>query len=190
MIGMGKHLLENIKYSWLLMVVLIFVFMTAGEAWAKPNWVGVKFTGWSVRVQKGQKITSGNYLHLVLKFDIKNNSKSGDIITAIYNRKISWKGNATIPALVYRQRSGYSVEESTTIENVSLKNLHYSMTGAKPYKGEWYPGQVYKYEHTIPLSKIIKPVGSWKNTNTGWRKKGAKFAMKEYSLDFQVRTKK
>jgi hypothetical protein len=187
---MGHQFLTDRKFSWLVLVLVILVLLSAEDLLAKPNWVGVKYTGWSVQVQKGHKITDGNYLRLVLKFDIINKSKNGDIITSIYNRKIKWTGNSTIPILVYRQRSGYSVEESMVIEDIKFPNLHYSMEGNSPYKGEWYPGQVYKYVHSIPLSKLIKPAGNWKNTNEGWKRKKSKFALKSYTLDFQVQSHK
>jgi ABC-type transport system substrate-binding protein len=82
------------------------------------------------------------------------------------------------------------VEESMVVENIKFSNLKYSLTGTAPYKGEWYPGQVYKYEHSVPLYKLIKPLDNWKKTNEGWKNKKTSFGLAKYSLDFDVQSHK
>ena len=108
-------------------VLLLLAFSSA--ALAKPDWVTVKHTGTQLRKQKNTTVGDGNHLLLVHKFNIINNSKNGDIITVIFDRKISWNGVFTIP------------DYPGTMESPSWK-VNFSMTGTKPYKGEWYPGQV------------------------------------------------
>jgi hypothetical protein len=169
-------------------VVPLSVLASAGELWANPDWVEVKYTGWTVRTVKGKGATTGGHLRLVLKFNITNRSKKGDIITAIYDRKITWNGTASVPTLVYRSRSGYSPEESMIIEAIKYNNLKYSGSFSEPIKGEWYPGQTYKYELSVNMNKLIKPTESWKATNDGWKRDNSKFAMKKYSFNFQVRS--
>jgi hypothetical protein len=166
------------KTQFALTVVLLAVFAAvfAGEAMAKPNWVTVKYTGAALRTNKDKKIDDKNYRSLVLKFDIINNSKSGDIMTSIYDRNINWKGVFSIPDIGF-------------YHNSPSWNVGYTMKGANPIKGEWYPGQVYKYEHSVPLGLLIKASDGWKLTNEG-SLKGFKFKLGEWSLDFQVQSHK
>lgn len=168
-----------------LMMMLATVFLAAGAVEAKsyPDWVTVKYTGASLKTQKNTKATDGNHRSLVLKYDIINNSKRGDIITAIYNRKLRWNGTFTVPSLGGKNQ--WSVKGGGT--------------GTKPVKGEWYPGQVYKYQLVVPLNKILDPTYKQGMSATQWYdwgtfnnaiKKGSKFKMAQWDLDFQVSSRK
>ncbi len=168
---------EKKRFALFTGIAALLLLAFASAALAKPDWVTVKHTGTQLRKQKNTTVGDGNHLRLVLKFDIINNSKNGDIITVIFDRKISWNGVFTIP------------DYPGTMESPSWK-VKFSMTGTNPYKGEWYPGQVYKYEHTIPLSKLFKPYnGNWRKTNESAFKK-FRFKFDKWSLDFQVRSHK
>ena len=65
-------------------IALLLLLAFSSAALAKPDWVTVKYTGTQLRKQKNTKVGDGNHLLLVHKFDIINNSKNGDIITAIF----------------------------------------------------------------------------------------------------------
>jgi len=163
------------RFGLLTGIAVLMLLAFASAALAKPGWVTVKYTGTQLRKQKNTTTGDGNHLLLVHKFDIINNSKNGDILTAIYDRKIRWNGVFTIPDIP-------GTTESPTW------NVKFSMSGSNPYKGEWYPGQVYKYEHHVPLNKLFKPYGgSWKKTNEAAFKK-FRFKFDKWSLDFQVRS--
>ena len=165
-------------------IALLLLLAFSSAALAKPDWVTVKYTGTQLRKQKNTKIGDGNHLLLVHKFDIINNSKNGDIITAIYDRKIRWNGVFTILEIKSPPNHYPATWQSPSW------NVKYSMTGTNPFKGEWYPGQVYKYEHSVPLKKLIKPYdGNWKKTNEAAVKK-FRFKFDKCSLDFQVRSHK
>ncbi|MDR1580177.1 MAG: hypothetical protein LBS35_07450 [Synergistaceae bacterium] len=172
--------MKRTKFTAAFLAVLLAIFAAlsfADEAAAKPNWVTVKYTGSALRKNKDRKLEDGNYYSLVLKFDIINNSNSGEILTAIYNRKISWNGVFTIPDVGSRHEQ-------------LRHDVKYSMNGKEPYKGEWYPQEVYKYEHSVPLNRIItQPYYGWEVYNKGL-KEGYKFKLDKWSLDFQVRSKK
>jgi hypothetical protein len=171
------------------LMLAVCLFSLAGEAAAKPDWVTVKYTGASLQTQKGKNIDDKNYRRLVMKFDIINNSKNGDVITAIYDRNINWSGVFTINQMESSTEYFFDGNDSTTWKPASW-NVQYKMKGADPYKGEWYPGQIYKYEHSVSLGALIKPYnGSWKQTNEA-TKRGFGFKFNNWSLDFQVQSHK
>ncbi len=69
-------------------------------------------------------------------------------------------------------------------------NVSYSGTYTNPIKGEWYPGQVYKYDISVSLNKLIKPFGgNWKKTNEA-ASRGFNFKPNTLSFDFGVRSHK
>jgi hypothetical protein len=175
------------RFAVLVLLLTVLAAAFADEAAAKPNWVTVKYTGTVLRKAKNTKAGDGNHLQLVHKFDIVNNSKNGDVMTAIYDRKISWNGVFTITEMEWKQTPATWPNEGWVPASWNVK---FSMTGTNPYKGEWYPGQVYKYEHSVPLNKLIKPYdGSWQKTNGAALKKfGFKFG--KWNLDFQVQSHK
>lgn len=164
------------------MAVLLAFFAAAfvGEAQAKPSWVSVKYKTAKLIVQKGKKDTDKNYLRLELTFGITNNSKSGDIITAIYDKKIGWSG--VLIAADYGGKPGFSIG--------------YKGDFPTPNKGEWYPGQTYDYKTSVPLGLIISDntvkesrLGHWHAFNKSLLRKFG-FKMNKFFLDFQVRSKK
>ena len=180
----------KVKFVVTALMLAVFVATFAVEALAanKPNWVTVKYTGAFMRTTKNTKNTDGNHRSLVLKFDIINNSKDGRIMTAIYDRTISWNGVLTINGLV-PEAMDLSLHPKYRYKPASW-NVKFSMNGTNPYKGEWYPGQVYKYEHIIPLKSLIKPYnGDWVKTNEQSKEKPG-FKLDKWSLDFQVSSKK
>ena len=167
-------------------VLLVLVFASA--ALAKPDWVTVRYTGCKLSTEKNTKVTDGNHRKLVLYFDVINNSKSGDIITAIYDRKIGYKGVFTI----HKMEQG--LVQNGVIQSQGWRpatwNVSYSGTYTKPIKGEWYPGQVYKYDISVSLNKLIKPFGgNWKKTNEA-ASRGFSFKPNTLSFDFGVRSHK
>jgi hypothetical protein len=161
----------KVKFAVAAVLMAVFVAAFAAEALAYPSWITVKYTGSTLRYVKNKKVSDGNYLCLVHKFDIINNSKKGDILTAIYNRNISWNGELNLTKLY-----------------ADPFKVKYAMKGTSPYKGEWYPGQTYKYEHSVPLNSLIKPIRDWKFTNEA-AAKGCNFKMGRWKLDFQVASK-
>jgi hypothetical protein len=174
--------------SVILLAVMAVAF--ADTAMAKPDWVTVKYTGVSLRKQEKTKPGDGNHLRLVLKFDIVNNSKKGDVMTAIYDRKISWNGAFTINKMEIGKTNQGPSSSWKDPDKPASWNVKYSMTGTEPYKGEWYPGQVYKYEHSVPLNKLIKPYdGNWQRTNEA-AFKDFSFKFEKWSFDFQVQSHK
>jgi hypothetical protein len=174
--------------------ILIAAFLTAFAhiSEAKPNWVTVKYTGASLRKNKKEGINSSNknYLILAVKFDIINDSKNGDIITAIYDRNLNWNGVFTVTEM-YRKEEHIGMSSQTQmVWKPASWNVKSSFKGTEPYKGEWFPGQVYKYEHTVFLGSLIKPYnGDWKATNEQAFKKFG-FKLEKFSLDFQVASHK
>ena len=179
----------KVKFVVTALMLAVFVATFAVEALAanKPNWVTVRYTGAFMRTNKNTENTDGNHRSLVLKFDIINNSKDGRIMTAIYDRTISWNGVLTIHDLK-REEAGTPMNPSYYRSPMSW-NVKHSMKGANPFKGEWYPGQVYKYELVIPLNSLIKPYENWQTTNEQSKKKFG-FKLDKWSLDFQVSSKK
>ncbi|WP_367337250.1 hypothetical protein [Aminivibrio sp.] len=79
------------RFGLLTGIAVLMLLAFASAALAKPDWVTVKYTGCKLSTRKNTKVTDGNHRTLVLYFDIINNSKNGDIITAIYDRKIATK---------------------------------------------------------------------------------------------------
>ncbi|MDR1483013.1 MAG: hypothetical protein LBI74_10335 [Synergistaceae bacterium] len=77
----------------------------------------------------------------------------------------------------------------------------FSLAGEAAAKPDWgtvkytgaslqNPGQVYKYEHSVPLGSLIKPYnGSWKQTNEATQR-GFGFKFNNWSLDSQVQSHK
>lgn len=178
------------RFAVLVLLLTVLAAAFADEAAAKPNWVTVKYTGTVLRKAKNTKAGDGNHLQLVHKFDIVNNSKNGDVMTAIYDRKISWNGVFTITKMeIGKTHQGPSSSWKDPDKPASW-NVKFSMTGTDPYKGEWYPGQVYKYEHSVPLNKLVKPYdGSWQRTNEA-ALKGFNFKFEKWSFDFQIQSHK
>ena len=174
---------RTMRFAIAAVLLTFFVASFVGEVQARPGWVSVKYKSAKLIIQKGKKSTDKNYLRLELTFGITNNSKSGDIMTAIYNKKVSWSGRLVD---VYDMGTEYPVGYSGNFPN--------------PNKGEWYPGQTYDYKTSVPLGLVIKESaisktrgswnrGSWKNLNEALVKKWA-FKMSKFFLDFQVRSKR
>lgn len=166
---------------------LLFLLLFSSAALAKPDWVSIKYTGCRLLTVKNTEVTDGNHRKLVLYFDVINNSKDGDIITAIYDRKISYSGVFTI------HKMEWGLVQNGGIESQGWKpaswNVSYSGKFSNPEKGEWYPGQVYKYDISVTLNKLIKPRGNWKKTNEG-AARGFNFKPEKLSFDFGVRSHK
>ena len=167
-------------------ITVLFLLVFASAALAKPDWVTVKYTGCRLVAVKNTKVTDSNHRKLVLYFDVINNSKEGDIITAIYNRDISYTGVFTI----HKMKWGtiYGVVESQGWKPESW-NVSYAGKFSKPEKGEWYPGQVYKYDISVPLNDLIKPKDNWKMINEG-ASKGFSFKAEKLFFDFGVQSHK
>lgn len=173
------------KRLLLLTATAVLLLLSASAALARPDWVTVKYTGCKVITTKNTKVTDGNHRRLVLYFDVINNSKSGDIITAIYDRKISYKGSFVINQMEWG--TIYGPVETQGWKSAAW-NISYSNHFTNPEKGEWYPGQVYKYDITVPLNKLIKPKDNWQKTNEAVIK-GFSFNP-TWSFDFSVRSHK
>ncbi len=168
-------------------ITVLFLLVFASAALAKPDWVSVKYTGCRLVAVKDTKVTDSNHRKLVLYFDVINNSKEGDIITAIYNRDISYTGAFTIPKMKWGTIR-YSGVESEGWESASW-NVHSSGKFSNPEKGEWYPGQVYKYYFSVFLNTLIKPKDNWKKTNEAVTR-GFQFKLEKYFFDFGVQSHK
>jgi len=176
------------RFGLLTGIAVLMLLAFASAALAKPDWVTVRYTGCKLSTEKNTKVTDGNHRKLVLYFDVINNSKSGDIITAIYDRKIGYKGVFTI----HKMEQG--LVQNGVIQSQGWRpatwNVSYSGTYTKPIKGEWYPGQVYKYDISVSLNKLIKPFGgNWKKTNEA-ASRGFNFKPNTLSFDFGVRSHK
>jgi hypothetical protein len=181
---------RKLQFALTMFLLAVFAAAFAGEAMAKPDWVTVKYTGAALQTQKGKKDDDKNYRRLVLKFDIINNSKNGDVITAIYDRNINWSGVFTVNQMYRKEEYVGMTSQTQMVWKSASWNVAYKMKGTEPYKGEWYPGQVYQYEHSVPLGTLIKPYdGSWKKTNEA-TKRGFGFKFNKWSLDFQVASHK
>ena len=162
------------------LMAVCFLFVPVAEAKKYPDWVSVKYTGYSVRTQKGTNIKDPNHLIIALHFDITNNNKNGRVMTAIFDRDISWRGEI---------RSG--------IMPMPIQ-ASFRIKGTNPYKGEWYPGQTYKYTTSVGFSglsligndgtSLRLSSGQWEYMNRGFvaNNGSARFALKSFSLDFQV----
>lgn len=166
----------------------LFLLLFASAALAKPDWVTVKYTGCKLVTVKNTKVTDANHRKLVLYFDVINNSKNGDIITAIYDRTIKYKGVFTITQMEWGTVYLGGVVESKGWKPASW-NISYSGKFSNPEKGEWYPGQVYKYDISVPLNKLIKPKENWKTTNEA-SSRGFNFKPEQLYFDFGVRSHK
>ena len=182
--------MRKMRYTAAFLAVLLAIFATlflADEAAAKPNWVTVKYTGASILTTKNTKIGDANHYRLKLKFDVVNNSKNGDIITAVFDRQISYNGTFIITKMepdydkpeVYG--SGYPWKSARWKVKYGPKKF------TNPDKGEWYPGQIYKYEIAVDLKSLIKPKGNWKTTNEAL-KRGFNFKPDGWNFDFQVQS--
>lgn len=172
-----------------LLIALLTVSTAAAEAPAKPSWVSVKYTGYELRTRKNTRITDGNHLMLVLNFEIKNNSKERRIMTAYFDKSIRWDGVFTANQWV-RDRSKPEVWGKGYPWKPANWNIKDVSKFTKTSKGEWYPGHVEKYSVSYSLDKLINPgKTSWKVYNESI-KRGHKFKMNNWSLDFQISSKR
>ena len=71
------------RFGLLTGIAVLMLLAFASAALAKPDWVSIKYTGCRLLTVKNTEVTDGNHRKLVLYFDVINNSKEGDIITAI-----------------------------------------------------------------------------------------------------------
>jgi hypothetical protein len=178
----------KVKFAFAAVLLAAFVTMFAGEVPAaqlkRPDWVGVKYTGYELRRNsKIKDIKDPHYWFLVLKFDIINNSKDGRIMTAIFDRTLSWNGVLS------------DLDNWNLYNGMPRYNLKRFIEGTKPYKGEWYPGQTYKYNDVATLGNLIGRLdyNRWEAFNQRLGKgygKGHDFKLDKYSIDFQVSSKK
>lgn len=171
------------------LISLLAVFVIAEAVSAKPGWVSVKYTGYELKTTKGTKISDKNHLRLVLKFEIKNNNKEGRIMTAYFDKNIIWDGVFTSTQWA-RDTSKPEVWGRGYPWKAANWNLKRNSKFSKPTKGEWYPGEVEKYNITYSLDELINPgKTSWKSFNEAIRR-GQKFKMNHWNFDFQVSSKK
>ena len=176
--------MKRTKFTTAAFAVLLAIFAAmafADEAAAKPAWVTVEYKGYVMRTQKGKKVDDKDYYRLVLKFDIINNNKNGEIITAIFDRNMKWSGVFTINKMTQDWSGAWQPVDAY---------LNYIMSASEVAKGEWYPGQVYKDDYELVLHQVIKPYnGSWQETNEAIAR-GVSFKLKEWNFDLQVKSKK
>ena len=158
------------------LLAVCFLLVPAAEAKKYPDWISVRYVGYTVQVQKGTTENDSGHLRLVLHFDITNNNKNGRIMTAIFDRSITWNGE---------------IKQGPNISKVG-----FVFRGTSPYKGEWYPGQSYRYKHEVNIRQLNYVGGQsgkfstpyWNALNRGLKTKNSLygFIMRAFNLDFQI----
>jgi hypothetical protein len=180
-----KTMNEKTKCMLTMGLLAVFMVMFAGEASAKPDWTSVKYTKWYVKKNPNKTIDDKDYLEVIMWFDISNNSKDGHIITAIFDKSISYD----ILVKVYVNFNGWNTYDFTRKNSFKIST---------PQKVELYPGQSTPFSVSISAENLVLNRHffgfSWKMFNQGLlgmnSNTAPKLQINSWDIDFQVSSKK
>lgn len=146
-ITMGK---SKIALKALFLFIFAFLFLSAEEVAARPQWLKVDCTPYIVVTGKNPQASDYYSLKIVVEHI---NKSDNEIITAIFDKKLIFS------ALF---NAGYSTSECTAV-----------LRSTKVSKVEIYPGQSVKLAYQIRLDTFIKNV-NWVPVNSYIARKGLK----------------
>jgi len=170
---MKERMTASMKLAMAVLMIMVFAFMSADEASAKPEWLGVKIKSWSIR-KVGDDPGKPGYYSLQLKITHTNNN-DGRVITNIYDKT----GKMTL-----KKEHVYANKKATAVSVVNLKST-------KNNKVDLTPGESITLTYDLPIMNCdngLKGVGwSWSEANKLLGSGGWKLT---WSYDCQVKSKK
>ena len=163
----------KVKFTLAAVLLAVFVAMFAGEAMAKPDWLGVKIRSWSIQ-KVGQNSGKPGYYKLNLEITHTNNNNDR-VITAIYGKT----GKFTL-----RKEFVYKGKKTTAFSVMNLKSDRTNNVDLTP--GE---ATTLSYELSIThCDNGLKGVGwTWDEANRLLGSGGWKLT---WSYDCSVKSKK
>jgi len=170
---MNEKMTISMKLALAVLLLAVFAFMSAGEAQAKPEWLGVKIKSWSIR-KVGDDPSKPGYYSLQLKITHTNNNDDR-VITSIYDKT----GKMTL-----KKDFVYANKKTTAVAVVNLKST-------KVNKVDLTPGESTTLTYDLPITQCdngLKGVGwSWSEANALLGSGGWKLT---WSYDCQVKSKR
>ena len=163
----------KVKFAVIALLFVVFVATFAGEAMAKPDWLGVKIRSWSIQ-KVGQNSSRPGYYKLHLEITHTNNN-SDRVITNIYGKT----GKFTL-----KKEFVYAGKKTTAFSVMNLKS-------DKNNEVDMTPGESYTITYDLPIESCdngLKGVGwTWDESNRLLGSGGWKLT---WSYDCSVKSKK
>ncbi len=176
-----KHTLKKLSAGFAAMLLAAFcIFALSQDAFAKPDWMQVKYSYPTLVFAKNKKNNQLGYLILKFTTTYINNNKEGKIVTAIFDKNM----RVTYDYCPYANKSASSCYKGSA-----------GWKSSKVNKVEIYPGQKWTSTWTIPLDRMpgnLTNVGMLNNTIISFnKKKQLREVLRNvrYHFNFQVRTK-
>ena len=164
------------KFALTAVLLAVFVAMFAGEALAKPDWIGCSYT--PSLVVTGKDAGKADYYSVKIVVDYKNNNKQGKVVTKIFDKTLTLSAQINNPRFKMNKSSATGTIKSSKVNDCQI-----------------YPGQTYSLAYFIPISQFgirayYPDIYNMKDVNEEIRRSGVKnfFPNRKYSHDFQVRT--
>ena len=175
----------KVKFVLLMMLsavlLMVFVMMSAGEAQAKPDWVGVKIKSWKIVRGSGKNVGEPNYYNLYLEITHTNNSRDR-VVTALYEKT----GQVTITR-DFVLKSASTNWRAINARAFSVVKINYAGTN----NVDLTPGESKTLIYNIPINHCDSGVPynwTWSESNKllgsgGWK-------ISKWNYDVSVKSKR
>ncbi|MDO4839964.1 MAG: hypothetical protein Q3990_04750 [Desulfovibrionaceae bacterium] len=176
---MEKCTLKKIQAGFAVLIVSAFcLFSFAQESCAAPKWIEISYSRPTLQIV-GKDISKPGYLALRVSVHHENKSKNGEIITAIFDKKLK------LDYIMDRYLPPNTKNECTArVQSSMVSKMHL------------YPGQKVSLHYLLPITQKGKITSNWRWLNekilsdykNGWL--DDIFKKRKYSYEFQIKRDK
>ncbi len=176
---MKNSTLKSMHACFAVLIFSVFcLFSFASESFAAPNWIKISYGRPTLEIV-GKDISKPGYLALRVPVCHVNQSRNGDIITAIFDKKLK------LTYLMDRYLPLNSRNECTAqVQSSNVSRVHL------------YPGQKHIITYLVPVKHKGKITNNWRWLNekilSDYRngKMNDIFQKRKYSYEYQIKRDK
>ncbi len=176
---MEKSTLKTIQACFAVLVLSAFCLVSlAQKSFAAPNWIEISYSKPNLQFV-GKDISKPGYLALRVMVRHKNISRYGEVVTAIYDKKLK------VSYLMDRYVPNNARNECTVqVQSSNVSKIHL------------YPGQQVTLHYLIPITQKGKITNNWRWLNEkilSDYKAGRLddiFKERKYSYEYQIKKEK
>lgn len=175
-----KHTLNKLNACLAVILFTVFCVFSLGQnAFSAPKWIKITYSKPTLQVVGKDKNNSG-YLALKVSVIHKNNSKNGEVITAIFDKELG---------ISYTIRNYIGLGSKGNRFTTSVKSN-------KVNKVDIYPGQKFTLYYLVPIQSKGNYQGSFREFNDqilrDYKSGGVDsiFKDRKYSYNFQIKKEK
>lgn len=176
---MEKCTLKTIRACFAVLILSAFclVFLTQ-ETCAAPNWIEISYSRPTLQIV-GKDISKPGYLALKVKVRHRNISRNGEVVTAVYDKKLK------VSYIMDRYAPNNARNECTAqVQSSNVSKVHL------------YPGQEFALYYLLPIRNKGKITNDWRWLNEkilSDYKAGRLdhiFKNRKYSYEYQIKKEK